>query len=79
MTRISPPRPCDWVPSQAKSVWQCNRAASKEENRVGKSGRYFSVLNCASLKGLSSETCGTAVGGGSFAEQHFYAGPVAGQ
>jgi hypothetical protein len=25
---------------------------------TGKSGRYFSVLNWASLKGLSSETCG---------------------
>jgi hypothetical protein len=46
------------VVDQAKNVWQCCRAASTEGNRVGKSGRYFSVLNCASLKGLSSETCG---------------------
>ena len=47
-----------FVVDQAKNVWQCSRAASIEPNRVGKSGRYFSVLNCASLKGLSSETCG---------------------
>jgi len=36
------------VVDQAKNVWQCCRAASTEGNRVGKSGRYFSVLNCAS-------------------------------
>ena len=37
---------------QAKNVWQCCRAASMEANRVGKSGRYFSVLNCGSEYGL---------------------------
>ena len=41
-----------------KKYWQCTRAASIEVNRPGKSGRYFSVLNCASLNGLSLETCG---------------------
>src|SRR6476660_3343843 len=43
---------------QPKKVWQCRRAASTELNQSGKSGRYFSVLNCASLNGLSSDTCG---------------------
>jgi hypothetical protein len=38
---------------QGKKAWQCTRAASIESNRPGKSGRYFSVLNCASLNGLS--------------------------
>ena len=37
------------------------RAASIESNRSGKSGRYFRVLNCASLNGLSLETCGRRV------------------
>ena len=30
----------------------------RPEALAGKSGRYFKVLNCASEKGLSSETCG---------------------
>src|SRR3974377_1494740 len=34
------------------------RAASIEVDRPGKSGRYFNVLNCVSLNGLSLETCG---------------------
>lgn len=47
-----------WSLYQAKNVWQCTWAASIEENRLGRSGRYFSVLNWASPHGLSSETCG---------------------
>ena len=34
------------------------RAASTDGKNSGNSGRYFSVLNCASEKGLSLETCG---------------------
>src|SRR5664279_2700062 len=37
---------------------RCTRAASIEAKRVGKSGRYFSVLNWASEYGLSLLTCG---------------------
>src|SRR5664280_715014 len=37
---------------------ECWRAASIEAKRVGKSGRYFSVLNWASEYGLSLLTCG---------------------
>ena len=34
------------------------RASASEPNRSGKPGAYFSVLNAASLYGLSLETCG---------------------
>jgi len=33
---------------QTKNVWQWARACSMESNRIGKSGRYFVVLNCDS-------------------------------
>lgn len=39
---------------QEKNVGQKTRASSIEPNRSGNSGRYFSVLNWASEKGLSS-------------------------
>ena len=39
---------------QWKKVWQWARASCRQPKRSGKSGRYFRVLNCASLKGLSS-------------------------
>src|SRR5690242_19847921 len=34
------------------------RAPGRDPNWPGKAGQYLSVLNCASLKGLSFETCG---------------------
>ena len=37
-----------WLLYQAKKVWQWARASSIEPKRSGKSGRYLSVLNCAS-------------------------------
>src|SRR5437773_6258647 len=43
---------------QVKNGWQKARAASRQPNQSGKSGRYFSVLNCASENGLSLETWG---------------------
>jgi hypothetical protein len=45
---------------QVKNRWQNASASSYEPNRAGKSGRYLSVLNCASENGLSLETCGRA-------------------
>ena len=39
---------------QEKHVWQKARASSRLPKRAGKSGRYFSVLNWVSEKGLSS-------------------------
>src|SRR5664280_1329662 len=41
---------------QAKNSWQKARASARQPKRAGESGRYFIVLNCASLNGLSSET-----------------------
>ena len=41
---------------QAKNSWQKARASARQPKRAGKSGRYFIVLNWASLKGLSSDT-----------------------
>ena len=41
-----------------KNASQNARASASEPNRSGKAGQYFSVLNCASLYGLSLETCG---------------------
>ena len=43
---------------QSNSLAQMARASSIEPNRSGNSGRYLSVLNCASENGLSFETCG---------------------
>jgi len=40
-------------PDQRKKPWQNARASSIEPNRPGNSGRYLSVLNCASAYGLS--------------------------
>ena len=48
------------VPSRRSAGSARGRPRSRS-NRSGKSGRYFSVLNCASLNGLSLETCGRAV------------------
>jgi hypothetical protein len=45
---------------QGKKMWQWARTSWIEPNRAGKSGRYLSVLNCASENGLSLETCGRA-------------------
>jgi hypothetical protein len=50
-----PERPC-MVLYQAKNSWQMARASARQPKRAGKSGRYFIILNCASLKGLSSDT-----------------------
>ena len=46
---------------QGKKSPQKVRPCSSEPKRPGKSGRYFTVLNCDSEKGLSFETCGARV------------------
>src|SRR6266566_1577134 len=54
------PRPewrCWWL-YHWKKRWQNARPSSMEPNRPGNSGRYLSVLNCASEYGLSLEQCG---------------------
>jgi hypothetical protein len=48
---------CSWL-YQWKKRRQNARPSSTEPNRPGNSGRYLSVLNCASEYGLSFEQCG---------------------
>ena len=48
---------CWWL-YQSKKSRQNARASSMRPKRSGKSGRYFSVLNCASENGLSFEVYG---------------------
>src|SRR6058998_1901448 len=57
---VNNPSPTWWcsVLYQGKKSPQKLRPCSSEPKRSGKSGRYFSVLNCDSENGLSFETCG---------------------
>src|SRR5260221_13567978 len=48
---------CWWL-YHWKKRWQNARPSSMEPNRPGNSGRYLSVLNCASEYGLSLEQWG---------------------
>ena len=57
VSRPRPPWRCSLL-YQGKKSPQWARACSMQPKRSGKSGRYFSVLNCASENGLSFETCG---------------------